>query len=218
MSEGALLWLGMGASACVHSAVAAGVLLLPPAGPSRTVAFDLTNPVRMSAPKPRARSAAAAPRPKPKAEPAWPAPGPAKPETAAAPEPPPEPEQASTGQASADAAQGPAASAGSAGPAEDGARFTVRPRLLNLRELAVVLRRSYPARERAAGIQGTVILDLALAEDGRVTEVKVVGSAGSAFDEAALGVAKLLRYSPAKVGRLAVACRIRQAIAFKLGV
>ncbi|MFA6316762.1 MAG: TonB family protein [Elusimicrobiota bacterium] len=216
MSEGGLLWLGVGASACVHTAVAAGVLLIPHAGPSKTAVIDLTRSVRLVSPsRPALERLPAAPKPKPRPEPAWPKPGPKSPEPEPRAEPLPEPAPVPFDSA---ASAEPGAGDGSpAGGSTEQAGITAMPRLLNLRELAAVLRRSYPRGEKSAGRQGTVVLDLELDSEGRVTSAAVAGSSGPAFDSAALEVARLLRYAPARVGRLAVASKIRQPIAFKLG-
>lgn len=90
------------------------------------------------------------------------------------------------------------------------------PQLLNLSDLNAILQRLYPEEERAAGREGTVILDLHIDTDGHVTAIDVVQSAGPAFDEAARRAVKLLRFTPAFLGSQRVPVKMRQAIQFKL--
>ncbi len=90
------------------------------------------------------------------------------------------------------------------------------PRLLNGRELAAMLRRFYPEREREAGVEGKVMLELHLSPEGRVLRAEAVGSGGADFDDAARRIALLLRFSPTVVGGRQVAVRLRQAIRFQI--
>ena len=90
------------------------------------------------------------------------------------------------------------------------------PQLLNRREILKLLRKNYPAVERAAGREGRVMVDLHIGADGNVTGVEVVGSAGSAFDRVAELVAGRMLFSPALVQNDAVAVKIRQAIVFEI--
>jgi TonB family protein len=94
--------------------------------------------------------------------------------------------------------------------------LTSLPRILNREELARNLRRFYPEAERRAGREGDVQLDVHIDPAGRVSGVDVVGSAGTAFDDAAKKVIQSARFSPAMVKEKAVAVKIRQTIAFRL--
>lgn len=78
------------------------------------------------------------------------------------------------------------------------APMTVRPRLLNEREVARALERGYPALLREAGIGGTTLVWFFLDEDGRVLRTQVNATSGyDALDRAALEVAAIMRFSPA---------------------
>jgi TonB family protein len=55
----------------------------------------------------------------------------------------------------------------------------------------------YPAQARAAGLSGTVALELGIDHDGNVTSVKVTRGAGFGFDEAAVAAARQLKFRPA---------------------
>lgn len=58
---------------------------------------------------------------------------------------------------------------------------------------------TFPAEAADAGTGGVVVMELDIGADGKVTQVKVVESAGPAFDEAALAAARQLEFSPAEV-------------------
>src|SRR3989442_42263 len=55
----------------------------------------------------------------------------------------------------------------------------------------------YPEAAREKGIGGTVSLELAVAADGTVADVKVVRGAGLGFDEAAVAAARRFKFKPA---------------------
>ena len=110
---------------------------------------------------------------------------------------------------------------GSLTGAEDGVEvqwvaLTFLPKLLNRDRLAGVLRAHYPEKERQAGHEGRVILDLHVDASGRVISSQVVQSAGDDFDQAARAVAKLFEFEPARIGIRTVPVKIRQAIVFRL--
>jgi periplasmic protein TonB len=76
--------------------------------------------------------------------------------------------------------------------------MTVRPQLLNTREVQQALERQYPPMLRDAGITGSVVLWFFIGEDGDVrTTVIHQGSGYDAFDQAAQGIARIMRFSPA---------------------
>ena len=90
------------------------------------------------------------------------------------------------------------------------------PQLLNLSDLAAIQRRFYPENAREDGREAVVVLDIHIGTNGRVTNVDVVQSADPDFDQAAIHVAQLLRFSPAFLSDRPVAVKMRQAIQFKL--
>ncbi len=76
--------------------------------------------------------------------------------------------------------------------------MTVRPEIKNRREVEAALRRLYPPILRNAGLGGTVVVWFFITEEGIVQDKRVSQSSGFLrFDEAALKVADVLRFSPA---------------------
>lgn len=179
----------------------------------REVEIDITSMGRLGAAAPKRTAAAPAPAPKPAAPPReWlkaapnqkvaPAAAPVKP-AASAPEPSPAPQPA-------DAEIG-------IGTGEGGEGKLARlPQLLNLSELAAIQKRFYPEKAREEGREAVVVLDIHIGPDGRVGNVEVAQSADPDFDDAAMHVARLLRFTPAYVEDKPVAVKMRQAIQFKL--
>ncbi len=56
----------------------------------------------------------------------------------------------------------------------------------------------FPSSLTDAGVGGDVVMEIDIGVDGRVGAVKVVGSAGPEFDEAAVAAAKQLEFTPAE--------------------
>ncbi len=76
--------------------------------------------------------------------------------------------------------------------------MTLRPEIKNRREVEAALRRLYPPILRNAGIGGTVVVWFFITEDGIVQGKRVSQSSGHLpFDEAALKVADVFRFTPA---------------------
>ena len=76
--------------------------------------------------------------------------------------------------------------------------MTVRPEIRNRPEVQAALMREYPAILRDAGIGGTVVVWFFITEEGIVQDKRVSQSSGQVqFDEAALKVADVFRFSPA---------------------
>lgn len=93
--------------------------------------------------------------------------------------------------------------------------FTTAPRLLNASDVARALESSYPPLLRDAGIGGEVVLWFLLDEEGAVRQVRIARSSGyPALDEAALRVARSMRYSPAENRDRRVAVWIQIPIKF----
>jgi protein TonB len=75
----------------------------------------------------------------------------------------------------------------------------------------------YPWISRRRGEQGRVVLEVAVAADGRAKEVRVKRSSGSArLDRAALAAVRAWRFKPALSYGRAVAGRIDVPIVFRL--
>lgn len=94
--------------------------------------------------------------------------------------------------------------------------LTALPELMNRQDLSAGLRRFYPEAERRAGHEASVVLDLHISARGDVTAMELVRSGGTAFDQAAMQVAKLFRFSPARIGDKPVPVRLHQTISFRL--
>lgn len=85
--------------------------------------------------------------------------------------------------------------------APTGVAYTQEPRLANPEEVARALQRAYPPLLKDAGIGGTVVLWLFVNEEGRATKVQVNRSSGyAALDEAALHLAPVMVFAPARDG------------------
>ena len=76
--------------------------------------------------------------------------------------------------------------------------MTVRPEITNRGEVQAALMREYPPILRDAGIGGTVEVWFFISAEGRVLDSRVSKSSGQVqFDQAALKVADVVRFSPA---------------------
>ena len=80
----------------------------------------------------------------------------------------------------------------------DGFRvLSVPPRLVNANDVQRALERNYPPLLRDAQIGGRVVLWLLIDENGRVMDAEVKESSGqSAFDDAAIKVGEIMKFSP----------------------
>ncbi len=77
--------------------------------------------------------------------------------------------------------------------------FTTPPELLNAGEVRRAMAREYPRQLREAGIGGTVRVYVFVDEDGAVQESRIDESSGvRELDDAALAVADVMRFSPAR--------------------
>ncbi len=70
----------------------------------------------------------------------------------------------------------------------------------------------YPAE--AAGLEATVVLELVIDAEGRVTSAKVIDPVGHGFDEAAQTAAMKLRFAPATKDGAPIPSKIRWSFAF----
>jgi TonB family protein len=91
----------------------------------------------------------------------------------------------------------------------------VAPRPMNMRELQARIRKYYPEAEHRAGKGGHVMLTLVVGADGKVSKARVETSGGADFDEAALKVARAMRFSPARMNGAPVAVEITEGIDFE---
>jgi protein TonB len=78
-------------------------------------------------------------------------------------------------------------------------------------------RPTYPATARNLGIQGTTLLHVLVADDGRVAEVLVKQSAGHAdLDRAAIDAVRRWRFEPARRGTEPVEMWVQLPFEFRL--
>ena len=74
----------------------------------------------------------------------------------------------------------------------------------------------YPPEAAAAGREGSVVMDLYVDAEGRVTDAKVIASAGEDLDRAAALAVKQFRFEPGKVDGQPVPVKVTYRYAFKL--
>jgi protein TonB len=67
----------------------------------------------------------------------------------------------------------------------------------------------YTEEAKLAAVEGTVVLDLVVGADGRVTNVHVVSGLPHGLTDAAIAAAKACRFSPGRKGDTAVPVRVR---------
>ncbi len=79
------------------------------------------------------------------------------------------------------------------------ATASAQPALTRSPRLVHFVEAEYPAAEKAAGVTATVVLALEIDAAGNVAKATVTGSAGAAFDAAALAAARQFRFQPAEV-------------------
>jgi TonB family protein len=95
--------------------------------------------------------------------------------------------------------------------------FTVAPVFLNPDEVVRAMTREYPTVLRDSGIGGTVRVEFSIDEEGRVLHTRIDESSGyPAFDEAALTVSDVIRFSPALNRDKRVAVRVVFPIVFRV--
>ena len=90
----------------------------------------------------------------------------------------------------------------------------VAPQPMNMGDLQAHIRKYYPEAEHRAGKGGHVMLALVVGADGKVSKVRVETSGGADFDEAAMKVARAMRFSPARLNGAPVAVEITEGIDF----
>jgi periplasmic protein TonB len=67
----------------------------------------------------------------------------------------------------------------------------------------------YTDDAKAAGIEGTVVLDLVIGEDGTVRDIQVTSKLGHGLDQAAVAALRACRFSPGEKDGQRVAVRVR---------
>ena len=96
--------------------------------------------------------------------------------------------------------------------------YTVKPLLLNRDDVSRALVRNYPPSLRDARIGGTVLMWVLVDERGAIAEVEVKESSGNAeLDRAAIAVARVMRFTPARNRDEVVPVWIALPIVFRSG-
>ena len=92
------------------------------------------------------------------------------------------------------------------------------PRLLNSRATAAAMSRVYPEAYRMQGVTGSVTIRFRVLENGTVDGQTVAASRGSdpLFAEAAVYVARQMRFRPARVNRQPVRAWVTLPVSFDL--
>jgi protein TonB len=75
----------------------------------------------------------------------------------------------------------------------------------------------YPSRAQQEQVQGVVILEAIVDEDGSVTAARVVKSVGPDLDEEALGAARQWRFTPAFLDGHPISVIVTLELEFRLG-
>jgi TonB family protein len=83
-----------------------------------------------------------------------------------------------------------------------------RPRLTRPPKLAKFVEAPYPDAEKSSGRTASVVVQIAISATGTVDAVKVIESAGPAFDEAALAAIRQFLFEPAEVNNRPAPIRI----------
>lgn len=83
-------------------------------------------------------------------------------------------------------------------------------------EMPVVISAAKIAYPKGMQLEGTVVLNVLVDENGRVRDAMIVEGLAAEMDAAALQAIKKYRFSPAKIDDVAVAVRIRYAVKFVL--
>lgn len=74
----------------------------------------------------------------------------------------------------------------------------------------------YPTEARKAQVEGPVIMDVLIDQEGKVRKVDLVSGPGFGLNEAAIEAMKTFQFRPAMVGDQKVAVKIRYTYRFKL--
>jgi TonB family protein len=95
-------------------------------------------------------------------------------------------------------------------PAEDTVEYFTPPRVVAMVEP------TYPKDLLSKGIEGTVVLNIVVDEEGRVGEMRVVRSLAPEADSFAIASAGMLRFQPARIGAVAVEAVVVLNYLFKI--
>ena len=106
---------------------------------------------------------------------------------------------------------------GHAGDTPDSGPEPIQPRLTNAWVVERALARHYPRNLRSAGVGGTVVVHMYVTDAGLVEKTAIQASSGHReLDAAALQVAALYRFEPARVDGENVPVWIRVPVTFSV--
>lgn len=225
-------WRGPTLAAMLHAVVAAALLAwpAPPPGIDTAPVIELVlapapEPAPLPAPQPQAAPAPTPPVPSPA-----PAPAAAKPNPAPRPRPAPQtpqpaaitaPSAAESAAISDSAAPAAATQTGDGAPTAAAGPVRAAPQAMgepDLRPAATdAPRPPYPRAARQRGLQGVVMVRVAVSADGLPTEVFIKESSGHPMlDDAAVEAVRRWRFSPARSAGRAVAAAVEIPVRFAL--
>lgn len=95
--------------------------------------------------------------------------------------------------------------------------LTTKPKLASSTRTAQLVQKSYPAKLRSAGVDGTVQVQFIIGADGKVesSSIEVLSASVPAFAEAAREVAAKIEFSPGKVNDAPVRTRVLLPLVYK---
>lgn len=88
--------------------------------------------------------------------------------------------------------------------------ITSMPKVLN------EIRPVYPEEMKKKGIEGNVVMDILIDQNGKVRDVKVIKSLGPEFDQAAMEAMTKFEFRPAQINKKNVPVKIKYSIKFIL--
>ena len=99
----------------------------------------------------------------------------------------------------------------------DAAELTTKPKVSSMARTAQLVQKSYPAKLKSAGVDGTVEVQFVIGTDGKVdpASVEVVAATVPALADAAKEVASKLEFQPGKVNDAPVRTRVLLPIVYK---
>lgn len=75
----------------------------------------------------------------------------------------------------------------------------------------------YPPQAKKADIQGAVVMELIVDDQGQVRDIKVIRGPGYGLDEAAVEAMKKVKFRPGRIGDKNVAVKLRYKYVFEIG-
>ena len=99
----------------------------------------------------------------------------------------------------------------------DAGELTTRPKVASMTKTAALVQRSYPAKLKSAGVDGTVQVQFVVGADGKVEDgsVEVLAATVPALGDAAREVAGQLQFQPGRVNDAPVRTRVLLPIVYK---